>query len=425
MKSKIKPIVSWSAWAVGLSLVMGFVTRNYILDGFRADQTGMSFVIALLFILGLVASFRAARQLQSEWGVLDQVVKTKKIPQGNGKSGLADILSKLAEYKRQGHSVDIHAAIETYHAGHNAQVRSISIMAALLISMGLLGTIIGLIMAISGLGGMVENIGLSRVTMMDALKTTVAGMGTAFYTTFFGALGGLILRAVAVSQLNSLSVLCATASEYADANLTANLESKEDELNEKVSTIVDSFENMRVEIDSLTQRIAASIDTTMANFGASLVSAGKQAMETTEESVAGMTEEVGKAFGSLNESIVQSGVGVTEAFSGLNESIEQSGAGVTDTFAGLNNSVNQAGETVAGSLADFKLAVDGTSTELNEAVGELHTAISQATGEMVTMAKAKFDTDATEIAGQLALASEAIHSFIQNKNAVEAEQRVA
>ncbi len=425
MKSKIKPIVSWSAWAIGLSLVMGFVTRNYILDGFRADQTGMSFVIALLFILGLTASFRAAKQLHSEWGVLDKVTQTNKIPQGDGKAGLADIFNKLADYKRQSQTVDIHTAIETYHAGHNSRVRSISIMAALLISMGLLGTIIGLIMAISGLGGMVENIGLSRVTMMDALKTTVAGMGTAFYTTFFGALGGLILRAVAVSQLNSLSVLCASASEYADANLVANLDSKEGELNEKVSTIVDSFENMRVEIDSLTQRIAASIEATMTRFGESLGTAGKQAMETTEESVAGMTEEVGKAFGSLNESIVQSGVGVTEAFSGLNESIEQSGAGVTDTFAGLNNSVNQAGETVAGSLADFKLAVDGTSTELNEAVGELHTAISQATGEMVTMAKAKFDTDATEIAGQLALASEAIHTFIQNKNAAESQQRVA
>jgi len=407
MKSKIKPIVSWSAWAIGLSLVMGFVTRNYILDGFRADQTGMSFVIALLFVLGLTASFRAAKQLHSEWGVLDEVTQTNKIPQGDGKSGLADIFNKLADYKRQGHAVDIHTAIETYHAGHNSRVRSISIMAALLISMGLLGTIIGLIMAISGLGGMVENIGLSRVTMMDALKTTVAGMGTAFYTTFFGALGGLILRAVAVSQLNSLSVLCASASEYADANLVANLDSKEDELNEKVSTIVDSFENMRVEIDSLTQRIAASIEATMTRFGESLGTAGKQAMETTEECVVGMTEEMGKAFGSLNESIEQSSVGVTEA------------------FAGLNGSVGQAGETVAGSLADFKLAVDGTSTELNEAVGELHTAISQATGEMVTMAKAKLDTEAAEIAGQLSLAANSIQTFVAKKNAPEAEQRVA
>ena len=407
MKTKIKPIVSWSIWAIGLSLVMGLVTRHYILDGFKADQTGMSFVIALLFVFGLAASFRAAKQIHTEWGVLDKVTRTNKIPKGNGKSGLADVFNKLADYKRQGQTVDIHAAMETYHAGHNSQVRSISIMAALLISMGLLGTIVGLIMAISGLGGMVENIGLSRVTMMDALKTTVAGMGTAFYTTFFGALGGLILRAVAVSQLNSLSVLCAAASEYADSHLVANLESKEDELNQKVSTVVDSFENMRVEIDSLTQRIAASIEATMTNFGESLGSAGKRAAETTEEYVSGMTEEMGKAFG------------------GLNDAIELSGSGVTVAFAGLNDSVGQAGETVAGSLSDFKLAVDNTSTELNDAVGELHTTISQATGEMISLAQAKFDTEATEIAGQLALASNALHSFVANKKAPEAAERVA
>ena len=242
MNTKIKPIISWGIWAIGLSLVMGFVTRNFILAGFRADETGMSYVIAALFVFGLAASFRAAMQLHSEWDMLDRVVKTKQVPPTNGKSGLSDIFNKLSDYKRQGQIVDIHTAIDTYHAGHNSRVRSISIMAALLISMGLLGTIIGLIMAISGLGGMVENIGLSRTTMMGALKATVAGMGTAFYTTFFGALGGLILRAVAVSQLNSLSELCAAATEYADTNLTAKLESKEEELNQQISTVIMRFE---------------------------------------------------------------------------------------------------------------------------------------------------------------------------------------
>jgi len=454
MNTKVKPIVSWGVWAIGLSLVMGLVTHKFILAGFRADGTGMSFVIALLFVFGLAASFRAALQLHTEWGILDKVIGSKKIPQGNGKSGLADIFTKLAEYKRLGQTVDVHAAIETYHAGHNARVRSISIMAALLISMGLLGTIIGLIMAISGLGGMVENIGLSKATMMDALKTTVAGMGTAFYTTFFGALGGLILRAVAVSQLNSLSVLCAAASEYADANLVAKLESKEDELNQKMTKVVESFENMQVEIDSVTQRIATSIDTSMVRFGEALEATGKKAMESTEECVVGMTEEMkvfsaemGTSFGAFNESVVKSGeevevavaaintsiessgAGLQEAFGGLNGMIVKSGEGLSDAFDGLDETVKTAGETVAGSLADFKLSIDSTSSELNDAVGELHTAITQATGEMVTMAKAKLDTEANEIAGQLAMAASSIQSFVAKKAAhqieSESDQRVA
>lgn len=432
MKTKIKPIVSWSIWAFGLSLVMGIITRNFILAGFRADTTGMSFVIAALFAGGLVASFRAAMLLQSEWGVLNRVVKTKQVPLGNGKSGLSDIFNKLADYKRTGHTVNIHAAIDTYHAGHNSRVRSVSIMAALLISMGLLGTIIGLIMAISGLGGMVENIGLSRVTMMDALKTTVAGMGTAFYTTFFGALGGLILRAVAVSQLNSLSELCAAATEYADVNLVAKLASKEEEINQQVSKVVASFENMQREIDSLTHRIAGSIETTMTRFGEALETAGQCALEATEKCFGGMTAQMAElggearhSFGALNGAIENSGSEMIRSFASLNASIEKSGAGVVESFGGLNASVNEAGNTVAGSLADFRLSIDNTSSELDGAIAELKTAINQATGVMATMSAAKLDTEASEIAGQLSLAADSIQNFLKLKSNNTKNQKVA
>ena len=429
MKTKIKPITSWAIWAVGLSLVMGIVTRNFILDGFQADKTGMSYVIAALFIFGLAASFRAAIQLQSEWGVLDRVVKTKQVPLSDGRSGLSDIFNKLSAYKREGQIVNIHAAIDTYHAGHNSRVRSISIMAALLISMGLLGTIIGLILAIAGLGGMVENIAISRTTMMESLKMTVAGMGTAFYTTFFGALGGLILRAVAVSQLNSLSELCAAATEYADTNLTAKLESKEEELNQQVSKVISSFENMQQEVDSITSRIAASFETTMKSFGHALEEAGTHAMTATKECIGGMTNqmdvfgsELGTSFGSFNKSVEKSSEELQEAFGNLNETIGKSGTGVTESFGELNTSVQLAGDTVAGSLADFKLSIDGTSIELNSAVGELHSAIAQATGEMVTMAKAKLDTEAAGIAGQLSLAAGSIEKLITLKNAGTSNQ---
>ena len=123
MNTKIKPVVSWGIWAIGLSLVMGIVTRNFILAGFQSDKTGMSYVIAGLFIFGLAASFRAALQLHSEWAVLDQIKKSKQIPLSDNKSGLADIFNKLSAFKQQGQTVDVHTAINTYHAGHNSRVR--------------------------------------------------------------------------------------------------------------------------------------------------------------------------------------------------------------------------------------------------------------------------------------------------------------
>lgn len=468
MKTKIKPIVSWSIWAGGLSLIMGIVTRNHLMAGFTADKMGMSYVIAAFFGAGLVVSFLAAKQLHKEWGVLADINRTNKLPKSKSPGDLASVFQKLQSYKEKGETVDPHAAIDTYHSKHNSRVRSVSIMAALVISMGLLGTVIGLIMSISGLGSMVENIGLSRTTMMEALKMTVSGMGTAFYTTFFGAMGGLILRAVAVSQLNSLSELCAEAAEYADRNLVAKLQSKEEELNQQVSKVIESFGHMQEEIESITDKLTASFETTMKSFGDSLAEAGDHAMVATKECINGMTDqmalfgsEVGTSFGHFNEEIekaggevrtaitsvndaieksgdelhesfagvndtlAKSGESVSEAFENLNATIGTSGEGVTSAFESLNGSVVAAGDTVAGSLADFKLSVDGTASELNDAVGELHGAISQATGEMVTMAKAKLDTEATEIAGHLSIAADSIQQFINQKTNTEANQKVA
>ena len=468
MKTKIKPMVSWSIWAGGLSLVMGLVTRKHLVAGFMADETGMTIVIAALFGAGLIASFLAAAQLQSEWNILSKITETGKIPAAKGKESLAGVFNNLSAFKAKGEVVNVHTAIDTYHSKHNSRVRSVSIMAALVISMGLLGTVVGLIMSISGLGGMVENIGLSRATMMVALKATVSGMGTAFYTTFFGALGGLILRAVAVSQLNSLSELCAEAAEYAENNLTLKIENKDDAVNEQITNVISSFEKMQQEIDAITARISKSFETTMKSFGDSLTDAGEHAMTATKECISGMTDqmtsfsgEIGTSFGSFNESIVQAGEEVNTAIgtvsgaiekSGeelhsaigtVNSSIEKSGEelnvafetmsgtigsageGVTESFDSLNGSVQQASDTVAGSLADFKLSVDGTSLELKDAVNELHIAISQATGEMVTMAKARLDTEAVEIAGHLSVAADSIQQYLKHKTGGNSDEKVA
>lgn len=415
METKMKPIVSWTIWAGGLSLVMGIITRNQLLAGFRSDSTGMSYVIAALFIAGLIISFRAAKDLHNEWGLLKNITQTNQVPESASKGDLASVFNKLSNYKQKGETVDIHTVIDTYHAGHNSRVRSVSIMAALVISMGLLGTIVGLIMSISGLSGMVENIGLSRATMMEALKATIAGMGTAFYTTFFGALGGLVLRAVAVSQLNSLSELCAAATEYADAKLTIRAANQETELNQQVYKILGSFENMQREFDALTFRITESIEYSMKKYGESLADVGSRAMDTTEDCLAGVKEkmsgfsdDMGQAFGKVNQTIAEA-----------DQDIETS-------FKGLNVSITQASESVAGSLVDLKINIDENGSEVGGAVTELATAVNKATGQMETMASARLDTEASEIAGQLTLAADSIETYLKlKKGASKDAQKVA
>ncbi|QBG49085.1 hypothetical protein EGM51_17395 [Verrucomicrobia bacterium S94] len=450
MKTKMTPMVSWSVWAVGLSLVMGLVTRHHLIAGFSADKTGMSYVITALFLAGLVVSFLSAKKLHDEWDVLSHINRTNALPKSNNRNDIASVFQRLSEDKEKGEPVDIHTAIDTYHSKHNSRVRSVSIMAALVISMGLLGTVVGLIMSISGLGAMVENIGLSKEGMMDAMRQTFSGMGTAFYTTFFGALAGLILRAVAVSQLNSLSELCSEAAEYADRNLAVKLESHEEALNQQVTKLISSFEHMQIEINALTGRISESIQDSLSMFRTSITEVGEHAMSTTREAVTGMTEQMGafnesieeslnsynaliaeagtgvqESISTVSEAIVRSGETLEESFDTLNETLAESGRKIDDSFDGLGNAVQQAGNAVSGSLADFKLSVDDTALELNDAVGKLHASISEATGEMVSMNKAKLDAEALQIAGQLSTAAESIQHFLSAKNADNESQKVA
>ncbi|WP_372808326.1 MotA/TolQ/ExbB proton channel family protein [Pontiella sp.] len=445
MKTKIKPIVSWSLWAGGLSLVMGFITRKQLIAGFQADETGMSIVIATFFGAGLVLSFLAAKKLHAEWDVLAKITLTGAIPETGGKQGIAAVFQKLEALKNKGETVNVHTAIDTYHSKHNSRVRVVSIMAALIISMGLLGTVVGLIISIAGLGDMVESIGLSKTSMMDAMRVTFDGMGTAFYTTFFGALGGLVLRAVAVSQLNALSELCAEAAEYADNNLVAKLNDKESEINRQVSQIVAAFGAMQREIEAVTASLSQSFETTLQGFGNALAEAGNHALAATKESIDGMTgqmesfnTEIGRsiglfngsvetagtelreAFGGVNSTIAQSGEGLKGAFDGINERLGTCGVEVSNSFNNLNGSVQLAGDTVGESLAEFKLSVDGTCIELNEAIGELRSAIGLATGEMSTVAEARLEAEASSLAGHLSLAAASIQQFISHKSAKQA-----
>ena len=290
-----------------------------------------------------------------------RINQTNQIPASSGKADLASVFQKLELFKTNGKKANVHTAIDTYHSKHNSRVRSVSIMAALVISMGLLGTVVGLIMSISGLGAMVENIGLSRATMMEALKATVSGMGTAFYTTFFGAMGGLILRAVAVSQLNSLSELCAEAAEYAENNLVANLGTVEEELNKQVSSIVTSFEYMQQEIDAITMRIATSIDSTMEVFGNSLTQAGTFAMEATQESIGGMTDEI-SSFSDV----------VAHSYDSFHTAVEKAGEESRAAIKTVNKSIKESGTELNVAIGEVSTSIGTSGEELHEAFGGLN-----------------------------------------------------
>ena len=65
----------------------------------------------------------------------------------------------------------------------------------IMITVGLIGTITGLIIAMTGLETVMTSLSESGDNIIGGLQTALSGMGTAFYTTLFGAiLGGFFLK---------------------------------------------------------------------------------------------------------------------------------------------------------------------------------------------------------------------------------------
>lgn len=87
------------------------------------------------------------------------------------------------------------ALIEVLHARLAARNRTVELFASVLITLGLIGTIVGLIISIGGLGGVLKADNSDSAQLLAEMSTTFDGLGTAFVTTLLGALfGGVILR---------------------------------------------------------------------------------------------------------------------------------------------------------------------------------------------------------------------------------------
>lgn len=263
-----RPLASWIVWAGGLLTVFLILTRQFIYTGVTTDKSGISLVIIVLFGIGFFQSYRAAMGLHREWQSFRRIKADKKLPAVDGKDGLGDLFARVAELRTNGIKVDLDNFMSLYYARHDSHAQTVATFGALLITMGLLGTVVGLIVAIQGLGGMIENMSVSRVDMLASLRLTIQGMGTAFYTTFFGALlGGIILRILSANLMNALTELAAEAMEFCELYILPGAGDKESEMwtamaaewKARLAAITESFSGMVRRVDVLSEQLGEAV----------------------------------------------------------------------------------------------------------------------------------------------------------------------
>ena len=307
-KKMVSPIMTWLFWGILVLGVFLLVTWEYFVAGFSADASKISYLIVAFFVYGFFSSLRIACYLQAEFKVLRTMESNQRVGKANS-SDAAALFDAALERIRRGDRIDMRNLVSSYGIRIKARVDNISVISGMLITIGLLGTVIGLIITVTGLGHVLSASGSDYAAMKTGLNQTVSGMGTAFYTTFFGALlGGVVLKVLGAEMKKSATQLVADTLRFSElfvvpqlsqnsSEALADLESKIVVLGGQLQQLGGSFSSVIDLIDSKQQALASGLG----NLVARVAESNRQANERMETLVSVSTATVEEAHRKADE----------------------------------------------------------------------------------------------------------------------------
>lgn len=164
------------------SYLLGWIDKVY-----ASDSSYLSYVISIIFIFAWIVSIYLALWLNRETNKFNQ----------NFKDGIAEDYFEMvkkkfskSEFLNNDHSL----LANMLQAKLYLRIKFISYIANLLILLGLIGTVIGFIIAVGGLGDSLAG-GQNLARVQTVLGQIVNGMGVALFTTLLGSIfGGIWLQ---------------------------------------------------------------------------------------------------------------------------------------------------------------------------------------------------------------------------------------
>jgi len=198
------PLREWLIYAAIIGSLIAVATGIHLVRAVITDRSGLCIVIYGLFVLGIFLNFRAVKTLRNEF--VCAAFLLKKIKAQGGFNDLVSVspsgvfhrhIKDLATIARHDPSVSQDSLVTLMYSRMLAKAKIVDVLSGVLVSLGLIGTVVGLISMTNGLGQTLESLGdtSDASSLMNGLRTTMAGLGTAFYTTLVGAiLGSVVLR---------------------------------------------------------------------------------------------------------------------------------------------------------------------------------------------------------------------------------------
>ena len=214
----LKTLALWGAWTVASVTVFGMMYRQAdILHFVEQDSTRITWIIAGMFVLGVLVSFVQAIMMTSEW---TRGIRIETLMKRDGLMGikrrrqrlLVDrFITSLQIILERNGRLDIESLVDVEFSSQHRISQFVGLLGNLLITLGLIGTVLGMTLTMNGLNGALGSLGENEDLLMEGLRSAMAGMGVAFYTTLLGSvLGGVILRVyswITDASVNSLQDL--------------------------------------------------------------------------------------------------------------------------------------------------------------------------------------------------------------------------
>ena len=159
---------------VGLVFLFVLITQGYVSKAIKADITNMVIVILALFSVGFIlAAYRTfwlSRELNYSY--------LKVLPSNSIAKDFLQNSKKLDASSRNNLAASLRIKL-------SSKINYIKFMANTLVILGLIGTVIGFIIALSGVDGSVSS---NPEEVSKMVSTLIQGMSVALYTTLVGSI---------------------------------------------------------------------------------------------------------------------------------------------------------------------------------------------------------------------------------------------
>jgi hypothetical protein len=260
-----RTLLQWFAWvSVSIAVYAVLYAGTDLWNSIQSDQSRVTVVILVLFLIGLLLSFTLTMALTRE---VKQAILLGSVARDQGLVAVTPRLGRYATHRffaslKTATSGDrmppVDSLIEMELNGYHRRSDTIGVVGNLLITLGLIGTVVGLTFTLGGLSSALEALGTDQEELSRGLRVAMSGMGTAFYTTLLGSvLGGVLLRIFALITSNGIGDLADTLKRIAvhcTGDVRPTVEGDTRRLNQEIVLL---GENARMLQEALRESVAA------------------------------------------------------------------------------------------------------------------------------------------------------------------------